>query len=56
MTYAGKPISTLTEAELDEAERLCTEHARLAMEVYHANTRALAEIAWTRERQWATVN
>ncbi len=56
MTYAGKPISTLTEAELDDAEAFCIEHAHIASEVYAANMRALAEIASARERQGATVN
>ena len=56
MTFAGKPIHTLTEAELDYAEAFCIEHARIASEVYSANLRALAEIASARERQGATVN
>jgi hypothetical protein len=56
MTYAGKPISSLTVEELDAAELFCIEHARIASEVYAANMRALAEIASARERQGATVN
>jgi hypothetical protein len=56
VTFAGKPISTLTEAELDDAEAFCIEHAHIASEVYAANMRALAEIASARERQGATVN
>lgn len=56
MTFAGKPIHTLTEAELEDAEAFCIEHMRVAQEVYAANVRALHEIASARERQGATVN
>jgi hypothetical protein len=56
VTYAGKPINTLTEAELDAAELYCIEHMRVAQEVYAANVRALAEIGAARERQGAAVN